>query len=99
MSDSDLPLISESDCSPVPVFNCIVILGVRNDQGKMTARVANLKGLEVVGHSERDVLTALTRKFKSLVQQHTEQQTTIPWVDPPEQPRDGEARRFIPVHL
>lgn len=99
MSDSELPLISESDCSPVPVFNCIVILGAQDSQGKRTARVANLKGLEVTGTSERDLLHAITRKFKSLVQQHSEQQTTIPWIDPPEQPRDGESRRFIPVHL
>ena len=98
MSDSDsLPLVSESDCAPVPVFNCIIILD--KSGGRVAGRVANLSGISIDGNNERDVLTALTKKFKQTVMALSAEQNTIPWIDPPEKPQAHEVERFIPVHL
>ena len=100
MSDSDsLPLISDSDCSPVPVFNCCIILSKDPSATKVLGRVANLSGLSSIGSTERDVLMQLTKQFKQTVQTLTERGQSIPWIDPPEQPAAGESQRFVPVHL
>jgi len=100
MSENDpLPLISGSDCSPVPVFNCQVIL--RHDEAgqQVSGRVANLAGIEVKGSTERDVLMQITKIFRMQIQTLTEEKTPIPWIDPPEQPGPGEVERFVPIHL
>ena len=51
------------------------------------------------GNTERDVLLQLTKRFKSIVQEFSQKQQSIPWIDPPEAPRPGEMQRFIPIHL
>jgi len=94
---SPLPLISESDCNPVPVFSCHVIL-TKADDGQLSGRVANLDGIVVKGASERDVLTAIVRQFKAAVQKYSTADEEIPWRDSPA-PAAGEFERFIPVHL
>ena len=94
-----LPLISESDCSPVPVFNCLIILSPSDEKGRRRGRVANLAGISAEGTSERDILTAIMKKFKTTVQECTQASRVIPWIDPPESPGEGEVERFIPVHL
>jgi hypothetical protein len=100
MSDSNsLPLISVNDCSPVPVFNCLVILGKPDENGRRRGRVANLQGITAEGTSERDVMAALMKSFKACLQKYTEASEDIPWIDPPESPAAGEVERFIPVHL
>jgi len=64
MTDSDsLPLLSGNDCSPVPVFNCQIILSKRESDQKIVGRVANLAGISVSGNTERDVLMQITRLF------------------------------------
>ena len=99
MSDSsDLPLISESDCSPVPVFNCQIILR-HEDSGQVSGRAANLKGISATGSSERDVLIQITKVFKAQVQALSEEKMPIPWIEPAEQPEPDEVLRFVPVHL
>ena len=98
MSSSDpLPLISQSDCNPVPVFNCHVIL--RQLDGKVYAKTANLAGIEAEGTSERDVLMAITRQFKDAVKSHHDSAGDIPWIEPPAKANAEEYERFIPVHL
>lgn len=97
--DGGLPLISQNDCSPVPVFHCHVLLRKNEATGKLHARLANLEGITAAGNSERDVLTAITRQFKTAMQQHHEAGTDVPWIEPARQPEDGEFERFIPVHL
>lgn len=100
MTDSNpLNLISEAELNPVPVFNCIVILEKPDDSGRRMGRVANLGGVTASGFSERDILTAIVKKFKAAVQEYTAAKQEIPWVEPPESPSDGEVQRFIPVHL
>jgi len=94
---SPLPLISESDCNPVPVFSCHVILTPAGD-GQLSGRVANLDGIVVSGASERDVLKAIVREFKAVVQKYSETNREVPWLDAAA-PEVGEFERFIPVHL
>ena len=100
MTDSNpLNLISEAELNPVPVFNCIVILEKPDDKGCRTGRVANLGGISSTGFSERDILTAIVKKFKASVQEYSANNQEIPWIEPPQKPSDGEVQRFIPVHL
>ena len=94
---SPLPLISESDCNPVPVFSCHVILTKVGD-GQLSGRVANLEGIVVKGASERDVLKAIVKQFKAAVQKYSATDEEIPWQDS-QPPAVGEFERFIPVHL
>ena len=66
MTDQNpLPLIPDSELNPVPVFNCQVILSKPDDAGRVKGRVANLGGISAEGFSERDVLTAIMKKFKA----------------------------------
>jgi len=97
--EHSLPLVSESDCNPVPVFNCRIILRKDPTTTAISGRVANLSGITAAGATERDVLLQLAKKFKETVKTLTEKQTDIPWIDPPEEPGDGEVERFVPVHL
>jgi len=82
----------------VPVFTCLVYVH-KNDDGTVTGRVANLAGIEASGSSERDVLSRVTREFKSQVFKMFEEDQEIPWVDPPQPPVEGEQVRRVPVHL
>lgn len=100
MSENDpLPLISDSDCSPVPVFNCQIILRHNGAGQQITGRVANLGGITAKGSTERDVLMQITRIFRIQVQALTQEKVPIPWIDPPEQPGPDEVERFVPIHL
>ena len=103
MTSEQLPQLSESSCgsglSSVPVFNCIAILSPISGSTKLAGRIANLEGISAEGNTERDVLIQLTKRFKSTVQQFSQKQQSIPWIDPPETPRPGEMQRFIPIHL
>lgn len=94
-----LNLIPEGELNPVPVFSCIVILGRPDDSGAREARVANLPGITAHGASERDLLTAIMKKFRAACQDYTSKGAEIPWREPPETPGEGESQRFIPVHL
>ena len=98
MSDADpLPLISPGDINPVPVFSCHVIL--KNADGMVHARVANLAGIEAQGETERDALMAVSRLFKDTVMAQHKAGDEIPWLEPAIKAADDEYERFIPVHL
>jgi hypothetical protein len=58
----------------------------------------NLVGLESTGASERDALTKLVPAFKQRVGELVQSGEPIPWIDPPA-PKEGQQKRFIPVHL
>jgi len=99
--DSDNPnsLGITGDAKPnIPTFACLVYVH-QNDDGMVTGRVANLAGIEASGSSERDVLGKVTREFKSRVFKMLEEGQEIPWVDPPQPPRENEQVRSVPVHL
>jgi hypothetical protein len=100
MSENDsLPLISGNDCSPVPVFNCQIILQHCESDQQIIGRVANLGGITAKGSTERDVLMQITKIFKLQVETLTREKMPVPWIEPPEQPGPGEVERFVPVHL
>lgn len=94
-----LPL-SGGDGSPsVPVFDCHVIVSPPDDSGNVHARAVRLPGVTGVGSNEREALRSIVEAFKSEVKNYVEQGKSIPWSDTPDQPGDGEAERWIPVHL
>lgn len=101
MTDSNpLRLISDAELNPVPVFNCIVILGKEAPDGRRTGRVANLADeIQFSGFGEREILTAIVKKFKAAVQDYMAKNQPIPWIEPAPTPAAGESQRFVPVHL
>lgn len=103
MSSASLPQLPDSGCGggsgSVPVFSCIIILRPDAPTGRIYGEVANLPGLSAEGVGERDLLILLTKRFRSVVQEYVRQNRTIPWIDPPRMPGEGELQRFIPVHL
>lgn len=100
MTNSDsLPLISAKELNPVPVFSCHVILSVPDADGKTTGRVANLDGISATGTTEREILTSVMKQFREVMQRYTSEGKQIPFREKPDQPGEGEAERFIPVHL
>ena len=90
-----LPIDPQSP--PPPAFGCIVYL--RNQNGQVHGRVANLAGIEAVAADQRAVLGELVRRFKQLVAQAIAAEETPDWIDPPEAKRDDERKLFLPVHL
>ena len=103
MASESLPQLPDSTCgsglTSVPVFNCVAILSPIPGGTKLAGRIANLAGISGEGNTERDVLILLTKRFKATVQEFSQKQQPIPWIDPPEIPGPGEMQRFIPVHL
>jgi hypothetical protein len=95
----ELPLVEESASAPVAVFDCRVILSPPDDRGTIAARCATLPSVTATGPDERQTLRAIVEAFKVQVQTHLEAGEPIPWADPPETPQEGEAQRWIPVHL
>lgn len=81
----------------VPVFNCVIYLS--HQDGRVSARVANLDGIELVGSDERDALTRIAAAFKERVKVALENKSELCWIDPVPEPNAGEQRRFMPVHL
>lgn len=103
--DSD----SSKDASPVvnriglpesvPVYNCIVYLSPKDQDGQVSCRCANLEGLTVVAATERDALQAIVRAFKERAAQAQEAGAPIQLIDPPPEPDEGESIRYLAVHL
>ena len=81
------------------MYNCIVLVKTDQQTGRVSGRVANLPEISATANSERDMLLAISRHFKSTVQQHLAANQPIPWREPAERPHEGESERFIPVHL
>jgi hypothetical protein len=81
----------------VPAFTCIVY--VSRADGNVSARVANLDGIQATAASEREVLAKVIPEFKKRVSELHSGGTEIPWIDPPKSPLEGEQKRIVPVHL
>jgi predicted RNase H-like HicB family nuclease len=94
-----LPIADDTSRAPVPVFDCRVILSPPDERGTIAARCTTLPSVTATGPDERQALRAIVEAFKAQVQTHLEAGEPIPWADPPETPQDGEAQRWIPVHL
>ena len=97
-NDSSLPL--NKPAASVPTFACLVYLS-QDESGNSVARVANLANLQATGATPRDALMRVCREFKEIVRgaHAAGEADTIPWIDPPEEPKSGEQVRSIPVHL
>lgn len=83
----------------VPVFNCVVIVSPRDTEGLVTARAAELAGMQGRGKSEREALAQVVAQFKDFVSRRYAAGDEIPWLKPPLTPQPGEQQRFIAVHL
>jgi len=94
---SDLPLAGDS-ATPVPVYDCHVILSPPDADGVIHARVSTLPEITAIGRSERDVLQKIVRDFKRAIIHDRESGDEIPWQSPAK-PRAGETQRWVPVHL
>ena len=103
MTSQSLNQLPDSNCrtgtDSVPVFNCNVILSRDPVTARLKGRIANLADISAEANAERELLMALTKRFKAIVQDCVQNQRAIPWIDPPESPLPGEQQRFIPVHL
>ncbi|MEO1614767.1 MAG: hypothetical protein AAFV88_02895 [Planctomycetota bacterium] len=86
-----------SQPSDVPSFGCVVYL--RNSDGKVHGRVANLDGIEVVGADDRSVLGKIVQQFKRTVSERLAQDEPAGLLDPPAEKRSDERKLFLPVHL
>ena len=97
--DPEQKLPVTGDAVPnVPVFSCIIYIR-QNEDRTVSGRVANLAGLSSSGASERDVLSRLSREFKTQVMGLHQDGKEIPWIDPPTPAESDERVRSIPVHL
>ena len=83
----------------VPVFNCRVLVSPRNSAGLVSARAAELAGIEGSGKSEREALQQVVTAFKAVVAHYHAAGTNIPWLTPPLDKQPGDQERFIAVHL
>jgi hypothetical protein len=83
----------------VPVFNCIVLVAPRNEQGQVLARAANLAGIAGSGASEREALQTVIAAFKEALKRAQSSGEPPAWLEPPETPQPGEQQRWIAVHL
>ncbi len=90
-----------SDTTPpdVPVFNCVVIVTPRDAEGLVSARAAELAGMEGRGKSEREALSQVVAQFKDFVSRRYAAGDEIPWLQPPLTAQPGEQQRLIAVHL
>ena len=83
---------------PVPVYDCHVILSRPAEDGMIHARVTTLPGITARGKSEPDVLRRIVTDFKAALIGYRERGEAVPWREA-EKPGDGEAQRWVPVHL
>lgn len=81
----------------VPVFNVVVY--VSHADGKVTARVANLPGIEFSASSEPMALKQTITHVKQQLAKWHGSGESIPWIEPIPEARDGEQERHVPVHL
>ncbi len=84
--------------SSVAVFNCVVHI-LREENGVICGRVANLPDLVFTAQTERDLLAKIVKEFKRVVREYSQSDAGIPWVEPPSPKTANEQTRLIPVHL
>ncbi|MCE9607684.1 MAG: hypothetical protein K8U03_22580 [Planctomycetia bacterium] len=86
--------------SPPPTFSCHVYVGPAADAvGIVRARIATLPAIVGEGSTERTALAAVVAAFKKYAAAAVAAGTPIPWLPTPEARREGEAERWLAVHL
>jgi len=99
MNDHSLPITDGPHEQP-PVYDCRAIVTPPNgDESQYRAFVGNLPNLEASGPTERECLRQLVDRFKAKLIEYRENEESIPWIDPPRTPVEGQQQRWIPVHL
>ncbi len=98
-ASSDRDPFAKMKSPDVPVYNCVVIVSPRDEQGLVRARCATVAGIDASGRSEREALAQVVSAFKATIGRHLAADLPIPWIDPPSPPAAGEQQRFIAVHL
>jgi len=94
-SDNILPVTG----TPVPVFDCHVIVTPDDGSGVVKVRSTTLPDVTASGPTERDALLAIVKTFKEFVRPFSERGEPIPFAEQPEVSGPGESERWIPVHL
>lgn len=83
-----------------PTYSCHVYVGPAADApGIVRARIATLPEIVGEGSSERSALAAVVAAFKKYASAAIAGGTTIPWLPQPIPREDGEAERWLAVHL
>jgi len=93
----ELPITGST---PPPTYSCHVYVGPATDApGIVRARIATLPEIIGEGSSERSALAAVVAAFKKYAAAAVAGGTEIPWL-PQSIPREeGEAERWLAVHL
>lgn len=93
----DLPI---SGSAPPPTFSCHVYVGPAVDApGIVRARIATLPEIFGEGSSERSALASVVAAFKKYASATIADGATIPWLPQPIPREEGEAERWLAVHL
>lgn len=93
----DLPI---SGSAPPPTFSCHVYVGPAVDApGIVRARIATLPEIIGEGSSERSALAAVVAAFKKYAAGAIAGGTVIPFLPQPIPRGEGEAERWLAVHL
>lgn len=92
-------LPTSSSTAP-PTFSCHVYVGPAVDApGIVRARIATLPEIIGEGSNERSALAAVVAAFKKYAAAAITGGTAIPWLPKPVPRDDGEAERWLAVHL
>lgn len=93
----ELPITGSA---PPPTYSCHVYVGPAADApGIVRARIATLPEIIGEGSSERSALAAVVAAFKKYAAAAIAGGTAIPWLPQPIPRDDGEAERWLAVHL
>lgn len=93
----DLPI---TGATPPPTFSCHVYVGPATDApGIVRARIATLPAIIGEGSSERSALAAVVAAFKKYAAAAVADGAAIPWMPQPTPREEGEAERWLAVHL
>jgi hypothetical protein len=86
--------------APPPTYSCHVYVGPAADApGIVRARIATLPEIIGEGSSERSALAAVVAAFKKYAAAAIAGGTEIPWLPQPIPREEGEAERWLAVHL
>lgn len=78
------------------VYNLVVL--VESTSSGVRARAANLKIGVCSGDTIRGALSKLVESAKAMLRE-LQDDSQIPWIEPPESPGESESRFVVPLHL
>ncbi|MEM9366613.1 MAG: hypothetical protein AAGD07_11505 [Planctomycetota bacterium] len=81
-----------------PAYGCIIYIRSL-ESGGVAARVANLTGLQIEARNEREALSKLVPLFRDRMAAAQAAGEVLELETNPAPPKEGEVKRFLPVHL